>query len=649
MTAPMRTLPELLSHAVAHHPEQEALGARQGQFWRFIHYRDLGHRVAEARGGLVQKGVRYGDRVAIISNNRIEWVVLAFATYSLGAVFVPLYEAQPPEDWEFILRDSGARVACAANTVIAHRLTAMQPRLEELKVIVDLESKGADGYESLLAEGRAHPQDPAQLEPTDLATLIYTSGTTGQPKGVRLSHGNLCSNVLASCDRYRFGPQDRSLAFLPWAHAFGQTAELFVLLHSGATVVINDDIHRLQENLARFKPTVLVAVPRIWGRIYAGVNRQLEEAEPVRMLVRAGIAARQRLRAARSHGNTGRAADRMLDALADRLVFAKVRARLGGRLQLTICGSAALSKEVAEFVDALGLELYEGYGLTEASPVVSSNYEGHKKMGSVGLPFPEVKVSIATPDDSPETFPASKGSPPSHLNPSETSARPVSSGRFGFRSFLRERGLASPMGDEAPPYPTGEIIVSGPNVMMGYHNRPEETQKVLRPDGALRTGDLGYLDADGYLYITGRMKEQYKLENGRFVVPSPLEEQLKLSPLIDNVMLYGENRPYNVALVVPNWTSLRRFLSASTEDPAQLSFDARTKPLLQKELEQYSSAFKAYERPRDLVIATDDLTQENGMLTPSLKLKRSKILDRYGPEIEALYSSSWKRPAKPDS
>lgn len=393
------------------------------------------------------------------------------------------------------------------------------------------------------------------------------------------------------------------MAFLPWAHAFGQTAELFVLLHSGATLAINDEISRLSENLARIKPTVIVAVPRIFNRIYAGVSKQLEQRPRiVRSIFDAGIRAGTRIRQQERQNRrlptadtnipslTERfrsSADTAIYAVADRLFFAKVRARLGGRVRFAISGSAALSVEVAQFIDALGIDVFEGYGLTEASPVVSANYEGHHKMGSVGLPFSGVEVLIDIPEGSQDT--------------------------------------------------SGEIVVRGPNVMMGYHNRPEETQQVLLPEGSLRTGDLGYLDAEGYLYITGRIKEQYKLENGRYIAPSPLEEQLKLSPLIDQVMLYGANRPYNVALVVPDWQALIEALGGTEQTPQQLSSDRRAKELLQGELNEYGHAFKSYEQPRDLAIAVEDFTQGNGMLTPSLKLRRPRVLETYEPILEALY------------
>ncbi len=585
MPQPPRTLPELLSGALVRFSAQEALAQKEGEHFRFVTYRQLGAWVEQARGGLAQLGVGPGDKVAIVAKNRVEWVVLAFATYGLGAAYVPMYEAQAGQEWEYILRDSGARVVIAESSAIAETLAAALPRLPQLQAILDLSSSGPHGYSALLESGARSPTPCHAVEPTDLATLIYTSGTTGEPKGVRLLHANLVANVLASCERFVFGPGDRSLAILPWAHAFGQTAELFVLLWSGGLIAINDDVALFRENLARIRPTVLVAVPRIMNKIYAGVIEQLGRRGPaVRALFSAGTAAATRAQS----GQPARPQDVWIRALAERLIFRQIRARLGGRLRYIISGSAALSREVAEFIAALGVPVYEGYGMTEASPVVSANYPGHAKLGSVGLPFRGVEVRI------------------------------------------------EPLADA--PAGSGEILVRGPNVMPGYHGLPEETAQVLGADGFLRTGDMGYLDPDGYLFLTGRIKEHYKLQNGKFVVPSPLEERLKLSPLIESVLVYGENRPHNIALVVPAWDELHAL--TRREAPREvLARDQSVRALVASELERWASAMRGYERPRAFELLSEDFTQENGLLTPSLKPRRREIVARFGPVIDALYAS----------
>lgn len=587
MPRPFHTLVELLNNAYEDFPERELFGTKApGGSWSWMHVREFYNLVGHARGGLSALGIQRGDRVAIISDNRVEWAVLAFATFTLGACFVPMYEAQEPDEWKFILDDCGATVVVASTETIFDRLQDFVSGLPHLAHAVGLSLPAANerSYSSLLAKGRAQPQPPAVVTPDDLASFIYTSGTTGSPKGVKLSHGNLSTNTLAAASRFSFTPEDRSLAFLPWAHAFGLVAELCTFLHVGASMAINDEVPQLISNLPIVRPTVLVAVPRIFNRIYDGVNKQMaQRPAPLRRLFFAGVATATR------KNRSGRLglSERVSLKIADKLIFTKIRKKFGGRLRFVVSGSAALSPQVAEFIDALGIDVFEGYGLTETSPVVSVNYPGHRKIGSVGKAIPGVMVRIDT----------------------QVTGDPVS----------------------------GEVVVAGPNVMAGYHNRPEENEKVFCQDGALRTGDMGYVDEEGFLFITGRIKEQYKLENGKYVVPSPLEEELKLSPLIANVMLYGANRPHNVALVVPDLPALQEALGKTGIPLTELESNPQVRDLLQAELDKYSQTFKGYERPKALTLTTEDFTTENGMLTPSLKLKRRNVLTKYQEQMDALY------------
>lgn len=581
------TLVELLDQAAVEYAANECFGTKLPDgTWRWIHYRDVKNQVDEVRSGLAARGIGRGDRVALISNNRVEWAVTAFASYGLGAVLVPMYEAQAADEWKFILRDAGAKVVVCATHAIYDTLVTMQPEVPSLELIIglDIAPEHANSFSSLRALGQAQPTPALEVRPTDQASQLYTSGTTGNPKGVQLTHKNLCTNVLASCSRFDFGPGDRSLAFLPWAHAFGQVAELYTFFHFGAALAINDEIPNLVNNLSEVKPTILVAVPRIFNRIYDGVNKQMAaKPKAIRALFRAGIRAATRHR----RGEGLSLGERMALGAADKLIFGKVRARFGGRLRFVVSGSAALNTEVAEFIDALGIDVYEGYGLTETSPVVSANYKNNRKIGSVGKALPGVEIRIdrsATND-------------------------PVN----------------------------GEIIVSGPNVMLGYYNRPEETAQVLLPDGAFRTGDMGYLDPEGFLFITGRIKEQYKLENGKYVVPSPLEEELKLSPFITSALLHGANRPHNVALFVVDVPAIEAWAKEHGKKVTNIETDPEVKALIRREVERYSKSFKGYERPVDFLLTTEDFTTENGMLTPKLSLKRHNVLAKYGSALEALY------------
>ncbi len=326
-------------------------------------------------------------------------------------------------------------------------------------------------------------------------------------------------------------------------------------------------------------------MPRIFNRIYEGVNREIARRPGfLQRIIRTGV----RGAIKRKHGEKLSAAERVDLAFDERLVFAKIREKLGGRLKYAISASATLGREVAEFIDALGITVYEGYGLTETSPIVSANLPGRRRLGSVGQALPGVRVVIDTA-----------------------------------------------VGDD----PTeGEIVVYGPNVMVGYHKRPEENAKALMHDGGLRTGDLGYLDEDGFLYITGRIKEQYKLENGKYVMPSPLEEELKLSPYIANVMIDGDGRPFNVALVAIDEPAIRAWAKdEGVTLGGELEQDPRVRALIHEELAAHSQGFKEFERPRGFVLIGDDFTTQNGLLTPTLKLKRREVQARYRELFEALY------------
>ena len=424
--------------------------------------------------------------------------------------------------------------------------------------------------------------------PQSVAGFIYTSGTTGKPKGVLLSHDNICSNLRAVEELFPLVPEDRSLSFLPWAHSFGQTCELHNGFKFGASAALNDSLDRLLENLAEIKPTILVAVPRIFNRIYAAVNEDLSHRPPfLQRIIHTGLRGAIR----RANGERPGALEWLALAFDDRAVFAKIRQRFGGRLRWVISGSAVLGRDVAQFIDAVGLPVFEGYGLTETSPIVTTNCPASRRIGSVGRVLPGVRVVIDTSVTSDE----------------------------------RE----------------GEIVVYGPNVMIGYHRRPEENEKTLTKDGGLRTGDLGFFDEDGFLYVSGRIKEQFKLENGKYVMPSTLEEALKLSPYIANVMIHGDGRPFNVALIVINEPAVRAW---AAQAGVSLGEDAgrndRVHELISAELERLGSDFKRFENPREFALIREDFTIANGLLTPTLKLKRREVLSRYGALIEALYARS---------
>jgi long-chain acyl-CoA synthetase len=580
-------LVELLERALRRFADEPLLGTRSdGGSWSWLGYAEFGAQVDAFRAALALAGIGAGDRVAIVADNCVPWAVACYAAYGRRAAFVPMYTSQHPDEWCFILRDCGAKLAVAQTPEIHASLVSLRDRLPALAHVVGvgLAPGVPASWETWLARGAAQPVAAERPKPSDVAGFIYTSGTTGRPKGVLQSHANLCFTVNALAQLFPLGPGDRSLAFLPWAHSFGQICELHGLLNQGAALAINDDVASLLRDAAEVRPTILFAVPRVFNRIYDAVGKQMAARPwPVPGLFRAGIA----LATARQRGERLGLARSALLAAIDRVLFGRVRERLGGQLRLAISGSAALGREVAEFVDALGVRVYEGYGLTETCPIVSANRPGQRRLGSVGRPVPGVEVQI------------------------DHSATGVES--------------------------DGEIVVRGPNIMLGYHQRPEENAAVLGADGWFRTGDLGRVDADGFLYITGRIKEQYKLENGRYVVPAPLEEQLKLSPYIASAFVYGDNRPHNVALIVPDVPALESWANRSGRTLGDPAGDPAVRELLGSELERLSSGFKGYERPRGFAVLGEDFTTANGLLTPTLKLKRPAVFERYRAEIEALY------------
>jgi long-chain acyl-CoA synthetase len=586
MAQQFENLVDLCEKSCKKFKDRELFGTKTDGAWKWNTYGEFEQLVSDFRGGLASLGVGAGDKVGMIANNRVEWAVAAYATYGLGAAFVPMYEAQKADEWRFILDDCGAKVAIGATPDIYKKLQGLKDQVPSLEHVIGLEEPESDdhSYAALLKKGAASPKAAVHPKDGDTAGLIYTSGTTGNPKGVILSHGNICSNINAIHAIFPFETSDRSLSFLPWAHSFGQTCELNAMLSMGCSLGINDVVENLVGNLSEVQPTILFAVPRIFNRIYDGVNKQMTEKPGfIQSLFRNAVKNRTK----RGRGEDVGVWAGMGISVADSIIFSKIRQKFGGRLKYAVSGSAALSKEVAEFIDALGIEVYEGYGLTETSPIATANFPGNRKIGSVGKPIPHVTITI----DNAVTGDAKHG----------------------------------------------EILIKGPNIMQGYHNRPEENSAVMMEDRTFRSGDMGFVDEDGYLYITGRIKEQYKLENGKYVVPSPLEEELKLSPFIANVMIHGANKPFNVALVVPDPASLEKWATETGKSLGDVTKSDDVKQLIQEELKKYGKSFKGFERPEKFVLTSEDFTTDNGMLTPTLKLKRRNVLQKYEGALDALY------------
>ena len=564
--------------------------AKDGYEW--VTYDQAARRIANLRGGLAQLGIEKGDAVGIIANNRVEWAVACYATYSLSGRYVPMYEAELEKTWKYIVDDAAVKVLLVSKPEVLEKVKTWPEEIASLNHVVLIEGREDGSMQALERLGADNPVPAVYPGPDDIAGLIYTSGTTGAPKGVLLSHGNLTSNVHAAAKAHPGLDENlRTLSFLPWAHSYGQTAELHLLMRLGGSTGFAESPQTIVDDLALVKPTFLVSVPRVFNRVYDGLNAKMNEQGGLAkklfdMGVNAGIERRRLQKEGRSSALNG-----IKLKIADALVFKKIREKFGGRLQYSLSSSAALSPHIAEFFEDVGIPVYEAWGMTELSPAGTVNSPEHNKIGSAGRAIDKVRLVID------KTFDGD--------NPEE-----------------------------------GELIVYGPNVMQGYHNKPEETRAALTEDGGLRTGDRAYVDADGYLFITGRIKEQFKLENGKFVSPATMEEEIKLLPCVEHTMVYGLNRPYTVCLVFPDFIVMEKLAGENgwpTEPAAMVADNAVRNYIESQILASLRGKFGSYEIPKKFIILSEGFTVDNGMLTQTFKLKRREVLKAYLPMIEEAY------------
>lgn len=588
-------LVELFENSVEKHAKNKLFGIKNPETkeYEWITYEEVARRVDNLRAGMAAAGIGKGDCVGMIANNRPEWAIIAYATYGLGARFIPMYEAELESTWKYIIGDSGIKTLFVSKQEILDRIK--EPFKKEFpdlefylidgegpKTVSDLEKKGAEK-----PVGSVRPETPDEI-----ALLIYTSGTTGEPKGVLLSHGNLTSNVV-NCGALfpDLCPEDRSLAILPWAHSFGQTADLNNFIHLGGSLGIVESPQTVVEDLEKTRPTFLIAVPRIFNKVYDGLWAKMEEEGGLpKKLFEMGVNAGKKRRELAAQGKSSTWTNVKYN-LADKIVFAKIREKFGGRLKGAVTGSAMMNPEIAYFFVDIGIPTYDCYGLTETSPGATMNCPAANKIGTVGRAVPETRIEI-------------------------------------------DQSVVDPGADD------GEIIVYGPNVMKGYHNKPEATAEVMTPDGGFRTGDRGKLDDEGFLKVTGRLKEQYKLLNGKYVFPSAIEEEIKLLPLVANCMIYGEGREFNVSLVVPDFEVLPKHVEGGENmSPAELVADAKVRKLIEDQVVgALKGTYGSYEIPKSFVFLAEDFTLENGMLTQTLKLKRRVVVDKFKEEIDKQYA-----------
>jgi len=584
-----------LENSVAKFPERPMFGTKNARgVYEWATYRQISRRIDDLRAGLAGLGVGRGDAVGIIANNRTEWAVAAYATFGLGARFVPMYEAELPRIWRYIVADSAMKVLFVSKPEILEKVKDFPGQIPTLQSLVLIEGEGPGSLAGLEAEGRRNPVAMIRPGADEIACLIYTSGTTGEPKGVLLSHRNCASNSMAGVAMYPelTGQGDVSLSILPWAHSYGLTAELNAMMYLGGAIGFMESVKTVVQDMALVRPTWLIAVPRVFNRIYNGLWEKVNaEGGIARTLFVMGVEAAKRRRELKAAGRT-EIANELKFLLADRLVFAKIRRKMGGRLKGAMSGSAVMNVEIAHFFFDIGIPIYDCYGMTEASPAIAMNASFAYRLGSVGRAIDQVRIVI-------------------------------------------DQSMVEPEAAD------GEIIVYGPNVMKGYHNKPEKTREVMTPDGGLRTGDRGRLDSDGFLYITGRIKEQFKLENGKFVFPAALEEDISLVPWVQNVVIAGENRPFTVGLIVPDFLMLEKYAEKHglSHDIRALVANPDVQAMITGEiLKVLRGRYGNYEIPKKFLYLTEAFTAENGTLTQTMKLKRRLVLERFKEKIEALYT-----------
>ena len=581
------TLAELFNERCTRSPAGLAYVQHIDGEWCPFTWEQIRAEVARWQAAMLADGLQPGDRIAIMCGNRREWVVCDQAAQGLGLVTVPVYTNDRNENIDWILRDSGARMLMIETCDQWDALSDMHQRLGQLHRVLCLEpgrtgpanvSSLDDWLDTAPADYRCRPGSSDSL-----ATIVYTSGTTGRPKGVMLSHRNILFNIQAALQLFDLFEHDLMLSFLPLSHAFERTVGYYLPMSTGTAVAYNRSIPTLAEDLVAVQPTLMISVPRIFERVYARIMDKLTgESALKRRLFHAAVD----LGWAHFEHRQGRAPWQpafLVKPLLDALVARKVRARLGGRMRFTVCGGAALAPDVARLFIGLGIPVAQGYGLTETAPVIAANPLDNNQPASVGVPLPGIEVRIGTDD---------------------------------------------------------ELLTRSPSVMLGYWNDPEATGKVIDADGWLHTGDKVRLSATGHVYITGRLKDIIVLSNGEKVPPGDMENAIVLDELVDQVMVIGEGRPYLSALVVPNPEAFERVARNLRLDPAneETCCDENVVSIFMQHVQQRTAAFPGYAQVRQLAVVNEPWTPDNGLATPTLKLRRNEIIKRYQTIADHLYA-----------
>jgi long-chain acyl-CoA synthetase len=595
------TLCQMFQRSVKKFADCEALLRKVNGKYQAVTYREMGDRVRMLATALLSLGIRKGDGIAILSENRPEWAIADFAALHIGAVNVGIFPTIPASQVEYILADSGAKCLIVSDREQLAKALTIKKSLPDVCVIsfnrLEAPVDGALSYEELLSEAEASPlTDEAYEErwssvrPEDWASIIYTSGTTAEPRGAILSHGNFASNYAAARKVLAFQPGDVLFSVVPLNHVFGRMVDHYLPISLGATVAYVENLRRLRQNMEEARPHFMALVPRVLEMFEEGLTAAVAKESLTKQKLVAWAYSVGREKA--ENGQAGKKPGPFLASkawLADRLVFSAIRKRLGlDRLRFFLVGAAPVSRRTLEFFVAMGLPVLEGYGLSETSPLVSVNPPERIKLGTVGRPFDEVEVKLAE---------------------------------------------------------DGEILVRGPNVMLGYYKRPEETRETIEPDGWLHKGDIGEIDKDGYLIITDRKKNLIVLANGKKVQPQHLETLLVESPFISQAVIVGDRQNTIGALIVPAFDHVKEWaqkhsVTIDAEDRAALARAPEIERLIRGEIQRLTSNLADHEKIRRFSLLEQELTAETGELTPTLKIKRRVVLEEYKDLIDSLYAPS---------
>jgi long-chain acyl-CoA synthetase len=591
------TLVDVFHRVARKHKRPDTLNYKSDGRWVSMSSDEMLQRVRHIAAGLHAIGARPGDRVALLSESRVEWTLTDAGSIFAGTIDVPIYPTLTPPQVRYILNDSGACILFVANREKYDEIKDALGECPEVKHVVFFDAQGVTGTEGLtLAQleekGRELEQhEPgyvdrlaAQTRPDELATIIYTSGTTGEPKGVMLTHSNLVTNLIDSSGHLSFGEHDTALSVLPLSHVFERQA-MYMYLHQGMAVYFAESLQTIGPNLREVHPTILVGVPRIFEKIYQRIQERAAEAGWIASVLLAWSVSvgKEYARHVIAHRRVPSFL-KLKHWIASKLVFSRWQWAFGGRMRLLVSGGAALPEELSYIYIGAGIPIVQGYGLTETSPVITTSRIEDNRVGTVGKAIPHVEIRIAE---------------------------------------------------------DGEIEVRGPNVMRGYYNKPEETRAVFTSDGWFKTGDIGALDQDGFLRITDRKKELFKTSGGKYISPQPIEQAIKASRFVNQVVLIGAERKFPAALVVPVWEQLESYCKLKGiefKSHSELCHHPRIIDLIQRQIDGLTPNLAKYEKIKKVALLENEFTIEGGELTPTLKVKRRVIDQKYRDVIEKLYA-----------